>query len=459
MTTEIHVNFSFSRKSKFSHLKQWCFPAPLQTQKLYVTVASYQWTCLKQIKFSWLSDSSVKSFCAGLILRPVSGRCYNTICASVAHSVVCSGTDTAHSTSISPETLSSAPLRVSPGSSVIHYNRAIREGDSSHVTKAAFQLVSIPRKPTAPAPALPQTSVLLLTIPQESSVNQRVSSWSRIIVKNPCVVTINTKQDLLLWLYHPALIAKSKLLANECSCSYTFNRAPSATSNPTEASIVFPPQTRIKINPSSNVAENTELKSLLDFSWRLKTRAEVCSSWWFELMGVAQHGLRSCTLCMGLEPQKEVIQAGSVSDDQDAGGWSWEWVPERGMEKEVVMMAPGLSFEGTDLCSSDITTLNTDDIFEKQNLEIRHVINAVLVLYSFSSLREDCTVMCRWPVTPVGHYVGKGIFRETKDYDGLEVVFVGFEVVSTPKKKLREMLVALYKVQLTSCRAHQESQR
>lgn len=31
-----------------------------------------------------------------------------------------------------------------------------------------------------------------------------------------------------------------------------------------EKSIVFPPQTRIKINPSSNVAENKELKSLLE---------------------------------------------------------------------------------------------------------------------------------------------------------------------------------------------------
>lgn len=29
-----------------------------------------------------------------------------------------------------------------------------------------------------------------------------------------------------------------------------------------------------------------------------------------------------------------------------------------------------------------ITALNTDDIFEKGNLEIRHVINAVLVLHS-----------------------------------------------------------------------------
>lgn len=58
-----------------------------------------------------------------------------------------------------------------------------------------------------------------------------------------------------------------------------------------------------------------------------------------------------------------------------------------------------------------VTDLNTDNIFEKRNLGIRQVINAVLVLYSFQSLRENCTVVFRWPVTPVGHCVGKGIFR------------------------------------------------
>lgn len=39
------------------------------------------------------------------------------------------------------------------------------------------------------------------------------------------------------------------------------------------------------------------------------------------------------------------------------------------------------------------------------------MINVVLVLCSFQSLREDRTVMGRWPVTPAGHRVRKGICR------------------------------------------------